>query len=171
MKIAILGYSGSGKSTLAGQLARYYGVPVLYLDTVQFLPGWKERSPEEGRAAVAAFLRDSDAWVIDGNYGKFMKEERLRQADRILILLFPRALCLYRVLKRYFRCRGKTRASMAEGCPEKIDAEFVRWVLYEGRTRKRRAWYREIASLYPEKTQILKRPSQVRDFLARTLER
>lgn len=47
MKIAILGYSGSGKSTLARRLGEQYGIPVLHLDRVQFLPGWRERDPEE----------------------------------------------------------------------------------------------------------------------------
>ena len=43
MKIAILGTSGSGKSTLAKRLGETYGLPVLHMDTVQFLPGWVER--------------------------------------------------------------------------------------------------------------------------------
>lgn len=43
MKIAILGYSGSGKSTQARQLANDYKMPVLFLDTVHFLPNWVER--------------------------------------------------------------------------------------------------------------------------------
>ena len=40
MKIAIIGYSGSGKSTLAENLARYYSIPKLHMDTLQFQPGW-----------------------------------------------------------------------------------------------------------------------------------
>ena len=43
MKIAILGTSGSGKSTLAKRLGERYGLPVLHMDTVHFLPGWVER--------------------------------------------------------------------------------------------------------------------------------
>ena len=49
MKIAILGTSGSGKSTLAKRLGERYGLPVLHMDTVHFLPGpampggWKKR--------------------------------------------------------------------------------------------------------------------------------
>ena len=43
MKIAILGTSGSGKSTLAKRLGEAYGLPVLHMDTVHFLPGWVER--------------------------------------------------------------------------------------------------------------------------------
>ena len=43
MRIAIIGYSGSGKSTLAAFLGSRFGIPVLYLDTVQFEANWKER--------------------------------------------------------------------------------------------------------------------------------
>ena len=43
MKIAILGTSGSGKSTLAKRLGERYGLPVLHMDTVHFLPGRPEK--------------------------------------------------------------------------------------------------------------------------------
>lgn len=56
MKIMIIGTSGSGKSTLAQTLGQRYGVPVLHLDAVHFLPGWVERTPEEETALVEQFL-------------------------------------------------------------------------------------------------------------------
>ena len=171
MKTAVLGYSGSGKSTLAKQLAEHYGVPVLYLDTVQYLPGWKKRGREESRSIVSAFMRDNASWVIDGNYGGFLQEERLRQADRIILLLFPRRICFFRAWKRSFRNRGKTRESMADGCAEKMDMEFARWILFEGRTKKKRKHYRESASLYSDKTLVLKTPGQVREFLEQIVPR
>ena len=52
MKIAILGTSGSGKSTLAKRLGETYGLPVLHMDTVHFLPGWVERPFAEEEAIV-----------------------------------------------------------------------------------------------------------------------
>ncbi len=39
MRVVIIGYSGSGKSTLARLMAEKHQLPVLYLDTVRFLPG------------------------------------------------------------------------------------------------------------------------------------
>ncbi|WP_326975654.1 DNA topology modulation protein FlaR [Caproicibacter sp. BJN0012] len=170
MKIAVLGYSGSGKSTLAGKLAGYYRIPILFLDTVQFLPGWAERGREEGRSIVSDFLKKNDSWVIDGNYECFLQKERLEQADRIILLCFPRRVCLYRAVKRYLRFRGKCRESMAAGCAEKFDLEFLWWILREGRTGQRRGHYREIASRYREKTVVLKKPGQSDEFLKRILK-
>lgn len=171
MKVAILGYSGSGKSTLAKQLAEHYGIPALFLDTVQFLPGWAVRDREEGRSIVAGFMRDNASWVIDGNYGCFLQEERLGGADRIILLLFPRRICFYRAWKRFFRYRGKTRESMADGCAEKMDGEFVRWILFGGRTKQRRGHYGRIAARYPDKTLVFRNPGQVSAFLGQTLRK
>lgn len=163
MKIAILGYSGCGKSTLAKHLSLYFDIPVLYLDTVQFEAGWKERDREEAAAIVAEFLKGED-WVIDGNYASFSLEERLEQADHIIYLKFSRWSCLYRVLKRYFRYRNTTRESMAEGCCEKLDLPFVWWVLVEGRTKKRREQYEGLIHRYPQKLTVLKNQRQLDRF-------
>ena len=61
MKIAILGTSGSGKSTLAKRLGERYGLPVLHMDTVHFLPGWVERPFAEEEAIVRQFLDETFA--------------------------------------------------------------------------------------------------------------
>jgi adenylate kinase family enzyme len=167
MKIAILGYSGSGKSTLARRLADCYNIPVLYLDTVHFLPGWVERDADEGRLIVSEFMRN-DSWVIDGNYDDFFQKERLEQADIIIFLNFPRRVCLLRAVKRYFQYRNTTRESMATGCTEKIDLEFIRWILYKGRTGKRRNHFKQIASLYKNKTLVFKNQKQVDAYIGNT---
>ena len=138
MKIAVIGFSGSGKSTLAQRLGELTGAPVLHLDTVQFLPGWEIRPTEEKQALVREFLDSHSAWVIDGNYTKLSYERRLEEADQVVFLLFNRFASLRRVVRRYRRYRGKSRPDMAEGCCEKLDAEFIRWVLWEGRTRTKR---------------------------------
>lgn len=137
MKISIIGYSGSGKSTLAAALGRAYSVPVLHLDRVQFAPGWVERPREDKLAEVQAFLDTHESWVIDGNYTNLWYARRLEESDKIIFMDFGRWTCLYRVLLRFARYHGQTRDSMGEGCPEKIDAEFLRWVLFGGRTAEK----------------------------------
>ena len=165
MKIAILGYSGSGKSTLARELGALYGLPVLHLDSVRFLPGWQIRDREEAQGMVRAFLDAHAEWVIDGNYRRFAQEERLEQADLIVLMLFPRMVSLFRCWKRYRKYKHTTREDMSPGCNEKLDAEFVRWILWEGRTRSIRAHYRRIAKQYAEKTVILRSQRQIDRFV------
>ncbi len=169
MKIAVLGYSGAGKSTLAAQLGKLYQIPVLHLDAVQFLPGWKIRPREQAKEMVAEFMSQPD-WVIDGNYSGFYQLERLEQADQILLLPFGRLRCLYRVWKRYRQNRGNVRESMAEGCEEKLDMEFVHWVLFRGRNKKKREAFLKIRRQYPQKTLVLKTPAQVTVYLQKAYE-
>lgn len=168
MKIAVLGYSGAGKSTLSARLGELYGLPVLHLDKVHFLPNWEERESSEKRRIVADFMNDNDGWVIDGNYSAQYRAERLEQADMIVLMLFDRFSCLRRVIKRYRKFKGKTRRDMGEGCNEKLDLEFIRWVLHGGRTKKKKADYKAICDKYPDKVTVLKNQRQLDEFLRRT---
>lgn len=164
MKIAVLGYSGAGKSTLAGVLAKHYDIPVLYLDTVQFLPDWEIRAEDEKKKIVFDFMQN-ESWVIDGNYRSLYKKERLEQADKILILSFNRFFCLFSALKRYYDNQGKNRESMADGCIEKFDFDFAMWILFKGRTFRRRKGYKEIYETYREKTIWFKNRNQVNEYI------
>lgn len=164
MKIAIIGYSGAGKSTLARTLADHFGLPLLYLDRVQYTPGWAERDRAEALATVDAFL-ENENWVIDGTYSAFRLERRLTEADLILFLDFDRFTCLRQAFRRHLTYRGTVRESIADGCTEKFDWEFLRWLLWKGRTRKRAARFRAIAERWPEKTVVLKSRKQVEVYL------
>lgn len=164
MKIALIGYSGSGKSTLAGILGLYYNIPVLYLDTVQFLPGWQERKDEEALMIVNDFMENND-WVIDGNYRKYLRDRRLEEADCIIFMNFTRVNSFYRVFKRYRKYKNKTRESMAEGCNEKLDLDFIKWILYKGRTKGIRNKYKEIINKYNYKTITIKNQKQLDKFI------
>ena len=169
MKIMILGYSGSGKSTLARRLGEAYGCAVLHLDTLQFLPGWQNRPREEQRAILTRFLDAHDAWVIDGNYTRNCFERRLEEADQVILMLFPRLVALWRVTRRYRRYKGLSRPDMAEGCDEKLDAEFVRWVLWKGRGRSQRECWRTVLAMYPEKCVVLRSQREIDRFLLKTI--
>lgn len=155
MKIAIVGYSGSGKSTLADYCGKVLGIPVLHLDTVQFLPGWAERSDMEKTEIIQAFLLNHSDWVIDGNYSRFFYEQRMEEADQIIFLNFSRMACLIRAARRYFHYRNTVRPDMAPGCKEKLDWEFVRWILWEGRSKSARHRYDKLTADYSGKTIII----------------
>ena len=164
MKIAIIGYSGSGKSTLAQHLAKYYQIDMLHLDTVHHLPGWQVRERSESQKIVREFLDSHTDWVIDGTYSKLYFEERLENADHIIIFDFNRFHCLYRVIKRYFQYKDKTRPDMARGCNEKVDLAFTKWILYKGRTKAHRDRLKHIIIQYPDKVTVLKNQRQLTKF-------
>ena len=88
MKIAVIGYSGSGKSPLPRRLGRRFKLPVLFLDQVHWLPGWKEQEPREEAFQVEAFMDDHDSWVIDGNYSRLSFQRRMEEADHIIFMNF-----------------------------------------------------------------------------------
>ncbi|MBQ3490060.1 MAG: DNA topology modulation protein [Clostridia bacterium] len=161
MKIAIMGYSGSGKSTLAREFAQMYGMDVFHFDAVQFLPGWKVRDEKEKRRMTEEFMDTHTSWVIDGNYSKLCHERRLAEADVIILLLFNRFDCLYRAHRRYRKYKNTTRPDMAEGCNEKFDFEFIKWILWEGRSKRARKRYADVISQYGKKTVVIKNQKQL----------
>ena len=165
MKIAIIGYSGSGKSTLAEKLSSYYSIPKLHIDRLQFQPGWQDSDRDWMLKEMKTFLSKHEDWVIDGNYSWCCYEERMEQADQIIFLNFSAWNCLARALKRYLRYRGKVRESMADGCPERFDWEFIRWILWDGRNSSHKDHYKQICSDYADKVTIITNQKELDDFL------
>lgn len=166
MKIAIIGYTGAGKSTLARKIGEKYGIPVLHLDKVNYTKNWKVRDTSEAKELVDDFL-ENESWVIDGNYSKLEQDRRLKEADKIIFLNFPRRICFYRAYKRYLENKNKTRSDMANDCEEKFDFEFIKWILFEGRNKKHKDKFKEICNKYSEKTIVCKNSRQVNELVER----
>ena len=127
-----MGFSGSGKSTLAKKLGDYYNIPYLHLDNIKFYGDWQERTAEEQNQLVKKFLAEHESWVIDGNHTD-VAPERFLQTDITILLIFNRFYCYYKCWKRYKENVGKDRESCP--CEERFEADFKKWILYEGRTR------------------------------------
>ena len=161
MKIAIIGYSGSGKSTLARLFSERYGIEVMHMDCVHWLPGWVVRAEEDKQRIVREFLDANESWVIDGNYPKLCYERRLEEADLIVEMLFNRFACYRRAWKRYRTYKGRSRPDMTEGCDEVIDRAFTKWILFTGRTKARRREFSDIAERYPGKTVVIRNQKQL----------
>lgn len=125
-RIAVIGSSGAGKSTLARLLGQTTGLPVVHLDQEHWLPGWTEPDPDDWARRLKA-LAERPEWIIDGQYGKLLYA-RLMRADLAIWLDLPTRTCLWRVVKRIVMARGRVRADMGAGCPERFDAEFLRYV-------------------------------------------
>lgn len=167
MKISIIGYSGSGKSTLARKLGKIYNIDVLHFDAVQFLPGWEVRQLEEKQQITKEFLDSHESWVIDGNYSKLFYERRMEEADMIIMLLFNRIACLHRVVKRYKKFKNKTRPDMGKGCNEKLDVEFIWWVLHKGRIKDAKERHKNVLSKYADKTIVIRNQKQLDAWMER----
>ncbi|AIQ42215.1 DNA topology modulation protein [Paenibacillus sp. FSL R5-0912] len=133
-RILILGSGGSGKSTLARQVGGLLHLPVVHLDALFWNPDWIPTPDEEWDGLVRQYT-EQEQWIIDGNYSKTM-DMRIRRADVIIFLDLPRLLCMYRIVKRRLMYHNQTRPDMNEGCPEKLDFAFVKWV-WSYKTRSR----------------------------------
>ena len=135
-KVIVIGSGGAGKSTFSRQLGEVTGIPVIHLDRLYWRPNWDKMPKTEWEATIAGLIKN-DSWIMDGNFGG-TREMRMRAADTIIFLDVPRRVCLYRVIKRAIKYRGRNRPDMAKGCNEKLDFEFLGWVWnYPGRARKR----------------------------------
>lgn len=125
-RIIIIGSGGSGKSTLAKKLGIMTGIPVIHLDKEFWKPNWVETPRDEWIEKQNNLIKDKE-WIIDGNYGRTM-ELRFIVADTVIFLDINRWICIFRAIERWVTNIGKTRTDMGEGCPEKIDFEFLKWI-------------------------------------------
>jgi len=125
-RIVILGCSGTGKSTLAQAVGARQKLPIVHLDSLFWKPGWVESERPEFAQRVAG-VAAQDRWVMDGNYGVTF-EARLPRADLIVVMERPRLTCMRRVIWRSVKHWGRSRPDLAEGCPERFDLAFWRYV-------------------------------------------
>ena len=161
-RIVIIGCGGAGKSTLARQLGEKLRIPVVHLDKLFWHPGWVESTKEEIDAKIAAAL-DEPQWIMDGNYNRTLPM-RIQKCDTVIYLDFSRFACLMGVAKRVLTTYGTVRPDMAEGCPERFDLDFLRWV-WNFNKNKREQYYRLLNEAEGVETIVLKNRRAVRKFL------
>jgi len=125
-RIVIIGCPGSGKSTLARELGEKLDLTVVHLDRLWWTKGWQNVSREEFDTRLENALK-LDRWIIDGNYSRTM-DARLAKCDTIIWLNYSRWACLWGMFQRVILNYGKNRTDMAEGCPERFDLDFVKYI-------------------------------------------
>ena len=161
-RILIIGCGGAGKSTLARQLGEKLGLPVVHLDSIFWLPNWVERNRDEFDELVRQELM-KQTWIMDGNFNRTLPE-RVKYCDTIIYLDFSRMACLLGVLKRIVTTYGTVRPDMGEGCPERFDLEFLKWV-WNFNKNKRESYYRLLNETEGVNTIVLKNRRMVKRFL------
>ncbi len=125
-RVLIIGCGGAGKSHFAVELGRAIDLPVIHLDCLYWKPGWQE-TPKDQWTKVVERAAAADAWIMDGNF-KGTLAHRLTRADTVIFLDLPRTVCLLRVAKRWLIARWQQRVGMIEGCPERWDWDFIKWI-------------------------------------------
>jgi adenylate kinase family enzyme len=165
-RVIIIGCGGAGKSTLAQAMGQRTGLPVIHLDQLFWKPGWVERTPEEFDPIVRQEL-EKDTWIMDGNFSRTLPQ-RVKRCDTVIYLDFNRLTCLMGVLKRILTTYGTVRPDMGEGCPERWDMDFLKWV-WNYNKNKREKNYRLLNEATHAETIVLKNRRSVRRFL-KTLE-
>ena len=161
-KIIVIGCGGAGKSTFSRKLSNKLDIPVYHLDKLFWNKGWIETPQKEFNKKIKEVI-SKDKWIIDGNYIKTI-DIRAKDADTIIFINMPTYICLYRIFKRRFMYRGKSRPDMADGYPEGIDIEFFKWVL--SYNKKIRPEILKKLSLYKEKNiVVLNGRKEVKKFL------
>ena len=143
-RILIVGNSGAGKSTMARALSEKTGLPVVHLDRLFWRENWQHIAREEFDALLQQELEKSQ-WIIDGNYDRTVST-RLAYCDTVIYLDYPRWQCLLGVVKRVISSYGKVRPDMGDGCPERFDWEFMKYVWNYNRENREKL-YRKLNAL------------------------
>lgn len=160
-RILIIGCSGAGKTTLALALGRRLHLPVHHLDQLWWQPGWVQDTRDNFDRKLAELLR-SDCWVIDGDYSRTVRE-RLHYADTVIWLDYQRLRCVGRVLRRTISLYGRSRPDMPDGCPERFDWTFLRYVW--NYNRDARPKLAAAVADFTGKTLVMRTPSQTAAWL------
>ena len=161
-RILIIGCGGSGKSTLARQLGEKTGLPVVHLDKLFWHPGWVESTQEEMDEKIRAALQEP-RWIMDGNFNRTLSM-RMAACDTIIYLDFSRVACLRGVIKRVLTTHGTVRPDMGDGCPERFNLEFLKWVWNFNKDNRER-YYRLLNEAEGIETIVLKNRRAVKRFL------
>ncbi len=125
-RIAIIGNAGSGKSTVARKMQSFCDLPLHHLDTYFWKSNWTPPNRDEYKI-IHDRLCDQNEWVIEGT-NLSLWEHRMNRAEIIIILKIPRYLCLWRIFKRTWRYYGKQAPSSAQGCHERFNWKFVKFL-------------------------------------------
>jgi len=166
-RILILGCSGCGKSTLAKKIGEKYDYPVIHLDFHYWQPGWISMKREAWREKVEELIQ-GEYWVCDGNYHSTL-EIRLNKADLVIYIESSKLKCLWNVLKRYLRYRGKSRPDLNQGCQEQIDLEFIKWIWNFNRKIKPYIFKIFARKLKEKQLHIIKSKREIKALLERII--
>lgn len=134
-KLAVLGNSGGGKSTLSRKLSTELGVPYFSVDSALWNPAEGKVPGEEVARRHTQWL-SLESWIIDG-WGDFsLIEQRLADADSVILIEHPLWRHCWWAAKR--ECHNVLkRTLLGQRPPEVLEQTWqlikaIRWVRRTG---------------------------------------
>ena len=138
-RVIVVGNSGAGKTQFGARLAARLEIPFVDLDDEFWGAGWVEAEDEVWRARVEVLVEPAE-WLLSGNFGSTI-DIRAGEADLVVLLSLPPALCAWRLLLRSVKTRlGRQVWRLPRDCRAGPDWEPMRdypaFLLYSLRWRR-----------------------------------
>lgn len=166
-RVAIIGSTGSGKSTLAQALSHRLGILHTELDSLHWLPDWRELDNDPFRRLVDRATAEP-CWVIDGGYS-IVRDLVWGRADTIIWLDYSFPRTAWQLARRTFLrntrgdlCCNGNRESLRRSLGSD---SILLWLLKTYWTNRRR--FPEALRQYGQNRQIihLRTPAETRRWL------
>ncbi|NEK81758.1 MAG: hypothetical protein G3W58_11115 [Pantoea ananatis] len=145
-RVVITGNSpGSGKTYMALHLHQKTEFPLFHLDRIFWQSNWQSVTEKEFLQRQSEIINNS-SWIIEGGYIGSLRQRAL-QADLVIVVVAGKWKSLWRVIARRLK-NGGIRKDLPEGCPDKIDIEFLRFILttYSGRLARIKDQLKDISA-------------------------
>lgn len=131
-KIVVVGVSASGKSSFARELGAKTNLPIIFVDSIMWKPGWNYIGDEETAKQLDKESAGSE-WIIEGYITKNARAFIFERADTIIYLDYSSIVSSWRYIKRWWKHRKNPRPEL-EGSPEKFSFKFLKLVWTKGET-------------------------------------
>lgn len=170
-RIAVIGNGGGGKTTLSRQLGKFYDIPVVHVDAIQYQRDWTN-TPQHVCDKILNEVADGDSWLIDGFGSKPVIKRRLALADTVVFVDLPLYQHYLWAGKRQLGSWRGARSELPPGCSEfslgyTVKLAKVMWQV----NRDHVPWFRSLIPQLPDSTSLfhLQSTQQVKRLLDRHL--
>lgn len=102
-----------------------------------------------------------DSWIMDGNYQNTF-DIRFPASDTIIVLDINRFVCFWRIWKRRML---QNRSDKLENCNERINFEFMKWVLWDYPSRGKNQISVFLKEYYNKNIVVIKSTRQMEEFI------
>lgn len=157
-RILVIGSPGAGKSTFSRKLHNKFDLPLFYLDNLFWKADKTTVAPKMLNKQIRSILKQPQ-WIMDGNYSRYLLDERLDACDTVFFLDYDVETCLQGVRDR----KGKKRPDLP-WIEQKEDPEFMEYIRQFPLTKRPKII--EALRKYPQINQYhFKNRRQAREFL------